>query len=233
MKKLNLLVEGKIANESVVNYYWLNANPKIWSIDAIGIGQVQTYTSVNENGHKRRIFKYFEEIKPGDQIIGYETTPAKKVKALFEVTKRSHNGFEFKVVEKFTHQVSWAELLMDDVLKRSEVFVNNQGSLFKLTSDEFDRLLEYVREETTDNLFFSPESEDNPVYSFERDPEKPFIDPDVPPYRKSLKTKEKRHSSRPSRCWKDLPCQKDRIFYPWRRERLLYRNGSVPPVLWI
>lgn len=179
VKKLNLLVEGKIANESVVNYYWLNANPKIWSIDAIGIGQVQTYTSVNENGHKRRIFKYFEEIKPGDQIIGYETTPAKKVKALFEVTKRSHNGFEFKVVEKFTHQVSWAELLMDDVLKRSEVFVNNQGSLFKLTSDEFDRLLEYVREETTDNVFFSPESEDNPVYSFERDPEKPFIDPDV------------------------------------------------------
>ena len=28
-------------------------------------------------------------------------------------------------------------------------------------------------------MFFSPESEDNPVYSFERDPEKPFIDPDV------------------------------------------------------
>lgn len=177
VKKLNLLVEGKIANEAVVCYYWLNANPKIWSIDAIEVGRFQTYTAVNENGHKRRIYKYFEEIKPGDQIVGYETTPVKKVKALFEVTKRSKDEFEFKVVEKFTHQVSWSELLEDDILKQSEVFINNQGSLFKLTSDEFDRLLEYVRKEPTDTLFFSPESEDNPVYSFEKDPEKPFINP--------------------------------------------------------
>lgn len=179
VKKLNLLVEGKIANEAVVCYYWLNANPKIWSIDAIEVGQVQTYTAINENGHKRRIYKYFEEIKPGDQIIGYETTPVKKVKALFEVTKRSKDEFEFKVVEKFSHQVSWSELLEDDILKQSEVFISNQGSLFKLTSDEFDRLLEYVRKEPTDTLFFSPESEDNPVYSFEKDPEKPFIAPET------------------------------------------------------
>lgn len=179
VKKLNLLVEGKIASDAVVCYYWLNANPKIWSIDAIETGQVQTYTAINENGHKRRIYKYFEEIKPGDQIIGYETTPVKKVKALFEVTKRSKDEFEFTVVEKFTHQVSWSELLVDDILKQSEVFINNQGSLFKLSSDEFDRLLEYVRKEPADTLFFSPESEDNPAYSFETDPEKPFIAPET------------------------------------------------------
>ena len=177
VKKLNLLVDGKIANEAVISYYWLNASPKIWSIDEFEVGQVQTYTALNENGHKRRIYKYFEEIKPGDLIIGYQTTPAKKVKALYEVTKHSKDGFEFKVIDKFTHQVSWSELLNDDLLQQSEVFVNNQGSLFKLTSDEFDRLLEYVKKEPSDVLFFSPESEDNPAYSFEKDPEKPFINP--------------------------------------------------------
>ncbi len=179
VKKLNLLVDGKIANESVVNYYWLNANPKIWSIDAIEVGEVQTYTAINENGHKRRVYKYFTEIKPGDLIIGYETTPAKKVKALFEVTRCTKDQFEFKVTDKFTHQVSWAELLHDDILKQSEVFVNNQGSLFRLTSDEFDRLLEYVKKDSPEPILFSPESEDNPVYSFEKDPEKPFIAPDT------------------------------------------------------
>lgn len=179
VKKLNLLVEGKIANEEVVAYYWLNANPKIWSIDDSEVGQVQTYEAINENGHKRRVYKYFAEIKPGDLIIGYETTPVKKVKALYEVTKRSKDQFEFKVVEKFAHQVSWAELLNDEILKQSEVFINNQGSLFKLTSDEYDRLLEYVKKEPVDSLFFSPESEDNPVYSFEKDPEKPFIAPEA------------------------------------------------------
>lgn len=179
VKKLNLLVDGKIANEEVVAYYWLNANPKIWSIDDSEVGQVQTYEAINENGHKRRVYKYFAEIKPGDLIIGYETTPVKKVKALYVVTERSKDQFEFKVVEKFAHQVSWAELLDDEILKQSEVFINNQGSLFKLTSDEFDRLLEYVRKEPVDSLFFSPESEDNPAYSFEKDSEKPFIAPDT------------------------------------------------------
>ncbi len=177
VKKLNLLVDGKIASEAVVSYFWLNASPKIWSIDDSEVGQVQTYTAVNENGHKRRVYKYFEEIKPGDLIIGYETTPVKKVKALFEVMTRSKEGFDFKVAEKFTHQVSWSELQNDEILKQSEVFTNNQGSLFKLTSDEFDRLLEYVKKESGEPVLFSPESDDNPIYTFENDPEKPFINP--------------------------------------------------------
>ena len=160
-----------------IAYYWLNANPKIWSIDDIDVGQVQTYTAINENGKKRRVYKYFTEIKPGDLIIGYETSPVKKVKALFEVTKRSSDEFAFKVLEKFAHQVSWSELLEDDILKQSEVFVNNQGSLFKLTQAEYNRLLEFVKKESTEPVLFSPESEDNPVYSFEKDPEKPFLNP--------------------------------------------------------
>ena len=163
--------------ETGIAYYWLNANPKIWSIDDIDVGQVQTYTAINKNGKKRRVYKYFTEIKPGDLIIGYETSPVKKVKALFEVTKRSSDEFAFKVLEKFAHQVSWSELLEDDILKQSEVFVNNQGSLFKLTQAEYNRLLEFVKKESTEPVLFSPESEDNPVYSFEKDPEKPFLNP--------------------------------------------------------
>lgn len=175
--KLNALIDGTPEPETGIAYYWLNANPKIWSIDSIDVGQNQTYTALNENGKKRRVYKYFTEIKPGDRIIGYETSPAKKVKALFEVIKRSNDKFEFKVLEKFSHQVSWAELLEDDILRKSEVFVNNQGSLFKLTPEEYNRLLEYVQKESTEPVLFSPESEDNPVYSFEKDPEKPFISP--------------------------------------------------------
>ena len=93
------------------------------------------------------------------------------------MTKRSSDEFAFKVLEKFAHQVSWSELLEDDILKQSEVFVNNQGSLFKLTQTEYNRLLEFVKKESTEPVLFSPESEDNPVYSFEKDPEKPFLNP--------------------------------------------------------
>ena len=177
IQKLDQMMEDAPAPETGIAYYWLNANPKIWSIDDIDVGQVQTYTAINEKGKKRRVYKYFTEIKPGDLIIGYETSPVKKVKALFEVTKRSNDEFAFKVLEKFAHQVSWSELLEDDILKQSEVFVNNQGSLFKLTQAEYNRLLEFVKKESTEPVLFSPESEDNPVYSFEKDPEKPFLNP--------------------------------------------------------
>lgn len=177
VKKLNEMIDGTPAPESGIEYYWLNANPKIWSIETFGIGQVQTYTAVNENGNKRRIYKYFETIKPGDLIIGYETRPSMKVKGLFEVTKHSKDKFEFKVNDIFSHQISWAEMLEDEVLKKSEVFINNQGSLFKLKPSEFNRILELVKREPTDIVLSSPESEDNPVYSFEKDPQKPFIKP--------------------------------------------------------
>ena len=81
------------------------------------------------------------------------------------------------MIEKFTHQVSWTELLEDDILKQSEVFINNQGSLFKLTVAEYNRLLEYVKKGSPKPIPVSPESDDNPIYSFEKDPEKPFINP--------------------------------------------------------
>ena len=40
-------------------YWWLNANPKIWSFSDIAVGAVQSYTLYNENGNKRRIFQNF------------------------------------------------------------------------------------------------------------------------------------------------------------------------------
>ena len=177
VKRLNEVIDGTPEPVTGIEYYWLNANPKIWSIDTIEVGEVQTYTALNENGNKRRIYKYFTEIKPGDHVIGYEASPVKKVKALFEVTKCSIEEFEFKVVKKFAHQVSWTELLQDDILRQSEVFKNNQGSLFKLTEAEFSRLMEYVKKGSPEPILLSPESEDNPIYSFEQDPEKPFINP--------------------------------------------------------
>ena len=46
--------------EEPENFWWLNANPKIWSISDMNEGEVQYYTSHNERGNKRRIYKHFE-----------------------------------------------------------------------------------------------------------------------------------------------------------------------------
>ena len=67
-------------------YWWLTANPKIWSFADIKIGEEQNYTLYNENGNKRRVFQNFLDAKVGDTVIGYEANPVKKVVAIGRIT---------------------------------------------------------------------------------------------------------------------------------------------------
>lgn len=166
------------------SYWWLNANPKIWSIDSFSVGETQTYTSTNKNGNKRRIYKYFTEVAEGDLVIGYESNPVKKIKAVFEITKALHvndgvEQIEFRIVKKYPVTVSYAELNEMPELKECEVLNNNQGSLFKLTEEEFLAIRDLLDEREEENKknsldFFITAA----PYTYEADPDKPFIDPE-------------------------------------------------------
>ncbi len=157
-------------------YWWLNANPKIWRIEDFNVGQEQTYTLYNDGGKKRRIAEYFSKVKPGDYIIGYESTPEQKVKALLEVTESLHETddegevFTFRIKEFFTVKPGWSQLKEVKELASCEVIKNNQGSLFSLTRDEFEKIKElasigiapafpkYNRIDALAEIFVSPES---------------------------------------------------------------------------
>jgi 5-methylcytosine-specific restriction enzyme B len=170
----------EIDSEREPNYWWLNANPTIWSISTQKEGDRQTYTSRNEKGNKRRIYKHFEAVQPGDLIIGYESSPVKQIKAILEITKGLHQSehegevIEFELVEKLEIPVYWNEVQHDPGLRDCEVFINNQGSLFKLTEEEYDIIRDVI-----DNKNISQEKKinqsDRKPYSFEADPDKPFI----------------------------------------------------------
>ena len=69
----------------------------MWKISDFKEGERQTYTSRNEKGNKRRVYKYFETVQPGDLVIGYESTPTKQIKAIFEITKPLHQTEEGEV----------------------------------------------------------------------------------------------------------------------------------------
>jgi 5-methylcytosine-specific restriction protein B len=156
------ITEGK-------NYWWLNANPKIWSIDECEIGDLQSYTSHNEKGNKRRIYKYFQEVQPGDLVIGYESSPVRCVKAIFEITEALHEDdkegeiINFEIREKVKDPVEWAELQTNPELKNCEVFINNQGSLFKLTAQEYEIIRDLIDER---NIAAETVQQENPVRSY-------------------------------------------------------------------
>jgi 5-methylcytosine-specific restriction protein B len=173
------IVENENEEIEPLNFWWLNANPKIWSMSILIEGDRETYTTHNEKGNKRRIYKYFEAVKPGDLIIGYESTPTKQIKAIYEVTKGIHNTakgeeIEFELVEKLEIPVSWNELKNNPALHNCEVFINNQGSLFRLTEEEYDIIREIIDNKNiiTEKLLLSSNIK---KYKFTEDSDKPFI----------------------------------------------------------
>ena len=129
-------------------YWWLNANPKIWSYSDIAVGEVQSYTLYNENGNKRRIFQNFLDAKAGDMIIGYESNPVKQIVAIGRVSaEQDGEKLFFEKVEGLTSPIDYTTLKECPELERMEYFQNPQGSLFKLTRGEYDFILDMIREE--------------------------------------------------------------------------------------
>lgn len=162
------------------NFWWLNANPKVWSIDSFKEGSLQTYTSRNEKGNKRRVYKYFEAATKGDLVIGYESSPTKQVKAIFRITKGLHvdeaqrEVIEFELEEKFSVPISWAEINNLGGLENCAVLNNNQGSLFKLTEDEFEIIHDLL---DSKSIAYEENLKEQKVvpYNYAEDTDKPFI----------------------------------------------------------
>jgi 5-methylcytosine-specific restriction enzyme B len=163
------------------NYWWLNANPKIWSIGSYKLDDIQFYTSHNDKGNKRRIYKYFEKVRPGDLVVGYESSPVKQIKAIYEIAEGLHLDdskgeiISFKIKEIPKDPITWDDLRELKGLENCEVFANNQGSLFSLKSEEFDIIRDLIDER---NINSENEEEKLSIrkYSFISDPEKPFIE---------------------------------------------------------
>lgn len=142
------LYVAAVPSEEDCGYWWLNANPKIWSFADIAVGEVESYTLYNENGNKRRIFQNFLDARAGDMIIGYESNPVKQIVAIGRISaEQDGEKVFFEKVEDLASPIDYAALKGCPELERMEYFQNPQGSLFKLTRGEYDFIVEMVREE--------------------------------------------------------------------------------------
>ena len=126
-----------------LSYWWLNANPKIWSFEDAPVGSRQTYTSHNEKGRKRQKYRYFQEAKTGDIVVGYVTSPQRQIVGICRLTKGLHQSpegerIEFEKIERLEKPILYETLQSHPDLANSEPIVSNQGSLFKLTESEHE-----------------------------------------------------------------------------------------------
>ena len=137
-----------IVSSGKSNYWFLSANPRIWSMSSQAVGEVQAFTLVNDNGHKRRIYQNFLDAKAGDRVIGYESSPSKKIVALLEVSQaQDGEKIYFKKLEGLSAPIDFAAFRDTKELQSMEYFNMTQGTLFKLSKNEYDCLMDMIREE--------------------------------------------------------------------------------------
>lgn len=130
------------------NYWWYTVNPKYWSYSDIKVGEEVECSFYNANGNKRRIFKYFFEAKPGDIVIGYESQPVKNIVAIAKVSRiEEGKALYLEKTEVLSSPIDYYTLKDCPELAQMEFLLQANGSLLKLSNDEFEFLMDLIREE--------------------------------------------------------------------------------------
>jgi 5-methylcytosine-specific restriction protein B len=122
--------------------WWLVANPKEWQWETL-------FEKKKETFRYGRLQRNYPLVKRGDLVIGYESTPAKQLKAIARITREfgilegdEQPTIGIEPVARITKGLTYDELQSDPVLKESEpIRFNNQGTLFALTADQASYLL--------------------------------------------------------------------------------------------
>lgn len=159
VERLNKLIEGKESPEPIKStdkrYWWLTGSPKYWSpSNDWELGEDIDYTLYNEKGNKRRVFKHFMEAKPDDIVIAYESTPVLQIVGIGHVVSETDGEVLYiRKVEDLLSPVPYSEILTNPILKNSEPVMNRcQGSLFRLTNDEYKEVMRLIRKENPEPI---------------------------------------------------------------------------------
>ena len=132
------------------------------------MGEDIDYTLYNEKGNKRRIFKHFTDAKPGDAVIAYESTPVLQIVAIgYVVSETDGEVLYIRKTEDLLSPVPYSEVLSNPILKNSEPVMNRcQGSLFRLTHDEYEEVMRLIRKENPEPFEDEEEQvEEYPLYT--------------------------------------------------------------------
>jgi 5-methylcytosine-specific restriction enzyme B len=130
--------------------WWMVANPREWSWD-------QLFQDQHVNYRYGRLQRNYPLVQPGDLVVGYQSTPDKRIVALARVTKGinddqgGESAIQLAPLCRVRDGLTYAELQTDAVLKNSEPLrFHCQGTLFALTADEAEYLLAMLGERNPD-----------------------------------------------------------------------------------
>ncbi|MCB8924029.1 MAG: EVE domain-containing protein [Ardenticatenaceae bacterium] len=156
--------------------WWVVANPKEWSWE-------QLFQDGRVEYRYGRLQRNYPLVQPGDLVVGYQSTPDKRIVALAKVEKGiSDTGSEEPTIElsplrRVANGPTYADLQADPKLSKSEPMrFRCQGTLFALSDSEAEELFSLLSERdptladvTTDTQTIGPLTwvTFHPSYSYE------------------------------------------------------------------
>ena len=138
---------------SNVNHWFIVANPEIWSASTKAVGTEEFYTFFNEKGNPRKIFKNFQESAAGDPVIFYEATPVKQAVCLGEIVSQDGKELHFRKTANLEKPVDYSVMANTPDLAGMEFLANRNGSVFHLTKEEYDKIIELSKVKEEENEY--------------------------------------------------------------------------------
>lgn len=133
--------------EASQNYWWLVANPKIWSAQELAVGGTIDYTLYSDSGKKRKVFQNFLDARKGDLVVFYESSPTLQIVGLAVVERESDGQtIIFKKIEGLESGIALSEIKAVDELRNMQFLKNSQSSFYSLTADEYGYIEDLIRE---------------------------------------------------------------------------------------
>lgn len=120
--------------------WWMVANKAEWSWDRL-------FADGSVDYRRGRIQRNYALVQRGDLVVGYQSTPEKRIVALARVTGTLEDApaddptIRLEPVLKLNDGPTFAELEVDPILGTSEPMLHrNRGTLFALNADEAEHL---------------------------------------------------------------------------------------------
>ncbi len=121
--------------------WWVTASPKTWSWERLRKEKTVEF-------HYGRLQRNYPLVQPGDLVVGYQSTPDKRIMALARISrglsksKSGESNIELSYLHDVENGLTYDELLADPMLAKSEPMrFRSQGTLFSLERDEANHLL--------------------------------------------------------------------------------------------
>ena len=132
------------------NYFWVTANPDIWSPSELEEGEEKVYSFLNQEGNEKRQSNAFKTAEEGDKVVFYESNPTKRILGLGSVSEgleEREDGGE-GIVLKYEERVEgpgWSKLCDKPELEDSSPITNQaRGSIFELSEEEYEAILNMI-----------------------------------------------------------------------------------------